>query len=252
VTDSPRARTRPDIGSAAAIRTELAELADPERAAAMARYFQARPGGYGEGDRFLGIAVPPQRRIARRHAAAATPADVEELLGSPWHEERLTALFVLVHRFERADDDERDRIVELYLARRDRVDNWDLVDASAPYLLGPWLLERDRADDGALLDELAASASVWDRRIAVMATFAGVRAGRPEATLRLADRLLTDPADLVHKAVGWMLREVANRDRARAEAFLGPRYRRMPRTMLRYAIERLPADRRRDYLAGRV
>ena len=252
MTDSQRARTRPDTGSAAAIRTELAQLADPERAAAMARYFQARPGGYGEGDRFLGIAVPPQRLIARRHAAEATPADVEELLGSPWHEERLTALFVLVHRFERADDDERDRIVELYLARRNRVDNWDLVDASAPYLLGPWLLVRDRADDGALLDELAASASVWDRRIAVMATFAGVRAGRPEATLRLADRLLTDPADLVQKAVGWMLREVANRDRVRAETFLASRYRRMPRTMLRYAIERLPADRRRDYLAGRV
>jgi 3-methyladenine DNA glycosylase AlkD len=252
VTDSPRARTRPDVGSAAAIHAELAELADPERAAGMARYFQARPGGYGEGDRFLGVAVPPQRRIARRHAAATTPADVEELLASPWHEERLSALLVLVHRFGRADDDERDRIVELYLARRDRVDNWDLVDASAPYLLGPWLLTRDRADDWALLDELAASASVWDRRIAVMATFAGVRAGRPEATLRLADRLLTDPADLVQKAVGWMLREVANRDRARAEAFLAPRYRRMPRTMLRYAIERLPADRRRDYLAGRV
>ncbi len=142
--------------------------------------------------------------------------------------------------------------MELYLARRDRVDNWDLVDASAPYLLGPWLLARDRTDEWALLDDLAGSASVWDRRIAVMATFAGVRTGRPEATLRLADRLLTDPADLVQKAVGWMLRETANRDRARAEAFLEPRYRRMPRTMLRYAIERLPADRRRDYLAGRV
>jgi Predicted DNA alkylation repair enzyme len=252
VTDSPPERARPDGGSAAAIRTELAELADPERAASMARYFQARPGGYGEADRFLGIAVPPQRRIARRHATVTPLADVEELLESPWHEERLTALFVLVHRFERADDDERDRIVELYLARRNRVDNWDLVDASAPYLLGPWLLARKRPDDWTLLDELAGSASVWDRRIAVMAAFAGVRAGRPEATLRLADRLLTDPADLVQKAVGWMLREVANRDRARAEAFLGPRYRRMPRTMLRYAIERLPAERRRDYLAGRV
>jgi 3-methyladenine DNA glycosylase AlkD len=251
VTDTSRGRTRPEVGAAAVIRTELAQLADLERAAGMARYFQARPGGYGEGDRFLGIAVPPQRRIARRHAAATTLAGVEELLGSPWHEERLTALFVLVHRFERADDDERDRIVELYLARRNRVDNWDLVDASAPYLLGPWLLLRDRADDWALL-ELAASASVWDRRIAVMATFAGVRAGRPETTLRLADRLLTDPAEPVQKAVGWMLREVANRDRVRAEAFLAPRYRRMPRTMLRYAIERLPADRRRDYLAGRV
>ncbi|WP_029431656.1 DNA alkylation repair protein [Blastococcus sp. URHD0036] len=234
--------------SAAAIRTELAELADPERAAGMARYFQVRPGGYGEGDRFLGIAVPPQRAVAKRYAATTPLADAGELLGSSWHEERLTALFVLVRRFERGDDDERARIVELYLARRDRVDNWDLVDASAPYLLGPWLLDRDDS----VLDELAGSPSLWDRRIAVMATFAGIRAGRPEATLRIADRLLTDPEDLLHKAVGWMLREVGNRDLACAEAFLGPRYRRMPRTMLRYAIERFPADRRRDYLAGRV
>jgi 3-methyladenine DNA glycosylase AlkD len=205
------------------------------------------------GDRFLGIAVPPQRAIARRHAAATSLADVDELLGSPWHEERLTALFVLVRRFERGDDDERARIVELYLARRARVDNWDLVDASAPYLLGPWLLGRGDLDlDDSVLDELAGSPSLWDRRIAVMATFAGIRAGRPEATLRIADRLLTDSEDLLHKAVGWMLREVGNRDLAVAEAFLAPRYRRMPRTMLRYAIERFPADRRRDYLAGRA
>ena len=214
----------------------------------MARYFQARPGGYGEGDRFLGIAVPQQRQIAKRYAPATSLADVEELLAGPWHEERLTALFVLVRRFERADDDERARIVELYLARRARVDNWDLVDASAPYLLGRWLLDRDDA----VLDDLAGSDSVWDRRIAVMATFAGIRAGRPEATLRIADRLLTDPEDLVQKAVGWMLREVGNRDLARAEEFLGPRYSRMPRTMLRYAIERFPAERRRAYLAGRI
>ena len=234
--------------TADAIRAELAALADPGRAAGMAAYFQARPGGYGEGDRFLGIAVPPQRALARRYAAGTSLTDVAALLDSPWHEERLTALFVLVRRFQRGDDAERGRAVDLYLARRDRVDNWDLVDASAPYVLGPWLLDRDDS----LLDELAGSPSVWDRRIAVMATFAGIREGRPEATLRLADRLLTDPADLVQKAVGWMLREVGNRDPARAEAFLAPRYRRMPRTMLRYAIERFPADRRRDYLAGRV
>ena len=235
--------------SAEAIRAELAGLADADRAEGMARYFQVRPGGYGEGDRFLGIPVPPQRQVAARHAATTSPADVSELLGSPWHEERFTALLVLVRRFDRGDDGERARIVELYLARRDRVDNWDLVDVSAPYLLGPWLLA---SGEWALLDGLAGSDSVWDRRIAVMATFAGIRAGQPEGALRIADRLLTDPADLVQKAVGWMLREVGNRDLACAEAFLGPRYRRMPRTMLRYATERFPADRRRDYLAGRI
>ncbi|WP_409332694.1 DNA alkylation repair protein [Trujillonella humicola] len=246
---SPLASSRRASGQGAdAIRAELAALADPERAEGMARYFQARPGGYGEGDRFLGIAVPPQRAIATRHAATTSLAEAGELLGSPWHEERLTALFLLVRRFDRAGDDDRARIVDLYLARRDRVDNWDLVDASAPYLLGPWLLDRDDS----LLDELAGSPSLWDRRIAVMATFASIRVGRYEAMLRLADRLLADPEDLVHKAVGWMLREVGNRDPACAESFLAPRYRRMPRTMLRYAIERYPAERRRDYLAGRV
>ncbi|MGY1822684.1 DNA alkylation repair protein [Geodermatophilus sp. SYSU D00079] len=230
--------------TAAAIRAELAAAADPGRAAGMARYFQVRPGGYGEGDRFLGIAVPVLRRVAGRYAASTTLDQAEELLTSPLHEERLTALFVLVRRFERAAEDERQRIVTLYLRCRAHVSNWDLVDASAPYLLGDV--------DPAVLDELAGSASVWDRRIAVMATFGAVRAGRFEPTLRLADRLLTDPHDLVQKAVGWMLREVGNRDRALAEEFLGPRHRRMPRTMLRYAIERYPPDRRRAYLAGEV
>jgi 3-methyladenine DNA glycosylase AlkD len=230
--------------SAAAIRAGLAAVADPERAVGMARYFQARPGGYGEGDRFLGIAVPPQRAIARRHAATTSLDDVAALLTSPWHEERLTALFVLVRRFTTADGDERARITDLYLGARRHVDNWDLVDASAPYLLGD--------ADPALLDELAASSSVWDRRIAVMATFGAVRAGRHGPTLRLADRLLADPADLVQKAVGWMLREVGNRDPALAEEFLADRYRRMPRTMLRYAVERFPPERRRAYLAGDV
>jgi hypothetical protein len=205
--------------TAAAIRADLAAAADPERAAGMARYFQARPGGYGEGDRFLGIAVPEQRRIARRHAAGTSLEDADELLTSPLHEERLTALFVLVQRFQRADEGERQR-----------------------------LLDRDQD----VLDELAASPSVWDRRIAVMATFAAVRADRFKPTLRLADRLLEDPHDLVQKAVGWMLREVGDRDRALAEEFLGPRYRRMPRTMLRYAIEKYPPDRRRAYLTGAV
>ncbi|MGY1634303.1 DNA alkylation repair protein [Geodermatophilus sp. SYSU D01186] len=230
--------------TAAAIRADLAAAADPERADGMARYFQARPGGYGEGDRFLGIGVPEQRRIARVHAAGTSLADAGELLTSPVHEERLTALFVLVRRFERADEAERQRIVELYLRCREHVSNWDLVDASAPHLLGDV--------DPAVLDELAASSSVWDRRIAVMATFATIRAGRFGPTLALADRLLEDPHDLVQKAVGWMLREVGNRDRALAEQFLAPRYRRMPRTMLRHAIEKYPPDRRRAYLRGDV
>ena len=236
--------------TATAIRAELAAAADPERAAALARYFQARPSGYGEGDRFLGVRVPEQRRIARRHAPTTTLPDAGSLLRSPLHEERLTGLLVLVRRFARGSEEEQRAVVDLYLQVLDHVDNWDLVDASAPHLLGAWLLHRDCSDGWAVLDELAASPSLWHRRIAVMATFAAVRAGRFEPTLRLADRLLADPADLVHKAVGWMLREVGERDRAVAEEFLGPRYLRMPRTMLRYAIEKYPPERRRAYLTG--
>jgi 3-methyladenine DNA glycosylase AlkD len=232
--------------TAAAIRAELAAAADPERAAGLARYFQTRPGGYGEGDRFLGVRVPDQRRIARRHAATTTLAEAESLLRSPLHEERLTALLVLVRRFDRGADDERQAVVRLYLRCREHVDNWDLVDTSAPSLLGAWLLDRDDA----VLDELAASPSVWDRRIAVMATLASIRAGRFAPTLRLADRLLADPADLVQKAVGWMLREVGERDRALAERFLASRHQHMPRTMLRYAVEKYPPERRRAHLAG--
>jgi 3-methyladenine DNA glycosylase AlkD len=236
--------------TAAAIRAELAAAADPERAAGLARYFQARPGGYGEGDRFLGVRVPEQRRIARRHAATTTLTDAGSLLRSPLHEERLTGLLVLVRRFARGPEGERRAVVDLYLQVLDHVDNWDLVDASAPHLLGAWLLDRDRLDDWAVLDELAASPSLWRRRIAVMATFAAVRAGRFEPTLRLADRLLADPADLVQKAVGWMLREVGERDRIFAERFLASRHQRMPRTMLRYAVEKYPPERRRAYLTG--
>ena len=236
--------------TAAAIRAELAVAADPERAAGLARYFQARPGGYGEGDRFLGVRVPEQRRIARRHAATTTLPDAGSLLRSPLHEERLTGLLVLVRRFARGPEEERRAVVDLYLQALDHVDNWDLVDASAPHLLGAWLLDRDSVDDWAVLDELAASPSLWRRRIAVMATFAAVRAGRFEPTLRLADRLLADPADLVQKAVGWMLREVGERDRALAEQFLASRHQRMPRTMLRYAVEKYPPERRRAYLTG--
>ncbi|QTE27983.1 DNA alkylation repair protein [Pengzhenrongella sicca] len=236
-----------------AVRAELAAAAEPARVAALGRYLQAGPGGYGEGDRFLGVRVPAQRAVARRHHGALTLDDVAALLRSPWHEERLTAVFVLVRRFERGDDRERAAAVQVLLAHTDRLNNWDLVDSSAPYVLGPWLLERDDAvpeRDDAVLDRLAASDLLWDRRIAIMATFAYIRAGRFDRTLELAERLLHDEHDLIHKAVGWMLREVGNRDRPAAEAFLSAHHAEMPRTMLRYAIERFPAPLRATYLRG--
>jgi len=255
------------------VRSELRAAGDPERARGTARFFKAGPGGYADGDRFLGVPVPVQRRIARRYAREVTLDDVALLLRGGWHEERLTALLILVERFRRAPAGERAEIVQLYLANTARVNNWDLVDSSAPYLLGQWLLgsagaagSGDRIPAGApgagpemspgagpeILHRLAGSSLVWDRRIAMLATFAFVRAGDNGPTLALAERLVDDPHDLVRKAVGWMLREVGNRDREAAERFLREHCRTMPRVALRYAIEKFPPELRRAYLDGTV
>jgi 3-methyladenine DNA glycosylase AlkD len=173
-----------------------------------------------------------------------SPAEAGTLLRSPVHEERLTAVFILVRQFRSGEEEVQQQVVDLVLANTGRLNNWDLVDSCAPYVLGPWLARRDRA----VLDRLAASELVWDRRTAVMSTFAFIRDGEFEPTLGLARQLLHDPHDLIHKAVGWMLREVGNRDRATEERFLHQYAADMPRVMLRYAIEKFPAERRRDYL----
>ncbi|MGV9805855.1 DNA alkylation repair protein [Micromonospora chersina] len=228
------------------VRQELAGLADPRRAEASSRFLQMVPGGYGEGDTAIGVSVPDQRRVAGRYWRDLSLAETADLLTGGVHEERLTSLFILVRKFARADETERGRIVDIVLANTRHIDNWDLVDSSAPYIVGPWLIDKDRS----VLDRLAGSSLVWDRRIAVMATFAFIRAGDFDWTFRLADRLLRDPHDLVHKAVGWMLREVGNRDRAAEEEFLASRYRAMPRVMLRYAIEKFDPRRRAEYLSG--
>ncbi|MEU4474998.1 DNA alkylation repair protein [Micromonospora sp. NPDC023888] len=232
--------------TSADVRSALASLADPHRAQASSRYLQITPGGYGEGDRTIGVSVPQQRRVAARYWRDLPLPEAADLLASGVHEERLTSLFILVRKFVKGDDQERGRIFDIVLANTDRIDNWDLVDSSAPYIVGPWLLDRDRS----VLDRLAASDLVWDRRIAIIATFAFIKAGDFQWTFRLSDQLLRDPHDLVQKAVGWMLREVGNRDRAAEEQFLAERYRVMPRVMLRYAIEKFEPRRRGMYLTG--
>ncbi|MEV4823368.1 DNA alkylation repair protein [Micromonospora sp. NPDC049274] len=234
------------MATPADVRHDLASLADPVRAAGSSRFLQLVPGGYGEGDRAIGVTVPDQRRVAARYWRDLSLAGTAELLTSGVHEERLTSLFILVRKFARGDQEERGRVVRLLLDHTDHVNNWDLVDSSAPYILGPWLIDRDRS----VLDRLASSDLVWDRRIAIMATFAFIRVGDFDWTFRLAERLLHDPHDLVRKAVGWMLREVGNRDRAAEEEFLARHHRAMPRVMLRYAIEKFEPQRRREYLAG--
>ncbi|MEU8264726.1 DNA alkylation repair protein [Micromonospora sp. NPDC048999] len=234
------------MATTADVRDELARLADPRRAAEVSRFLQMAPGGYGEGDRAIGVSVPEQRRVAGRYWRDLSLADTVVLLTSGVHEERLTALFILVRKF--AKGEERGRIFDIVLANTDRINNWDLVDSSAPYIVGPWLMDKDRS----VLDRLAESSLVWDRRIAVMATFAFIKADDFDWTFRLGERLLGDPHDLVHKAVGWMLREVGKRDRAAEEEFLASRYQVMPRVMLRYSIEKFEPQRRREYLSGLV
>jgi 3-methyladenine DNA glycosylase AlkD len=230
------------------IRRDLAEAGDVDRAAGLRRYLQMGPGGYGEGDDVLGVPVPVQRAIARRHWRRLSLPEAGALLDDGLHEERLTAIFVLVQRFRTGDEHEQQAVFDLVLAHTAGIDNWDLVDSVAPYVVGPWLIGRDRS----VLDRLAGSESVWERRTAVLATSAFIRVGDFTWTFRLAERLLGDPHDLIHKAVGWMLREVGARDRAAEESFLARNYPVMPRVMLRSAIERFEPDLRRRYLRGEV
>jgi 3-methyladenine DNA glycosylase AlkD len=221
----------------AALRSELREHVEPGRAEVVAPYLGIRPGGYGEGDVRLGVRVPAVRKVVRNHRNLSVD-ELAELLRSEVHEERLAALILLVRRYPK----EPERIYDLYLGSTAHVNNWDLVDGSAPQIVGAHLLERPR--DALYL--LVESDSVWERRIAVLATLAFIRAGDYEDPLRLCERLLDDRHDLIHKATGWMLREIGNRDRATMVAFVERHRARMPRTMLRYAIEKLePAERKR-------
>jgi 3-methyladenine DNA glycosylase AlkD len=235
--------------TAAGVRRALRELASPARARSSAWFFKAGPGEYGEGDRFLGVSVPDQRRVARRFRALPE-AGIERLLASAFHEHRLTALLILCDRYTRATTgQERRALFRLYMRRLERVDNWDLVDTSAPVIVGGWLATRPRG----LLDRMAASRRLWTRRVAMLATFHSIRAGDATDALRIARALRDDPHDLIHKAVGWMLREVGKRVGAEPlRGFLRAHAAHMPRTMLRYAIERLPATERARWLAAGV
>ena len=204
------------------------------------RFFKTAPGEYAAGDRFLGIKVPELRQLSRIYRNLPLQ-DISRLLESPWHEERLLALLILVGQYQRGDVRRRPAIYRVSLRNRRRINNWDLVDCSAEHIVGAHL----RAADRRILKQLAKSSSVWDRRIAILATFHYIKAGEFEPTLAIARMLLNDPHDLIHKAVGWMLREIGKRDQQVEEEFLRVYAARMPRTMLRYAIERFPEKLRR-------
>jgi len=229
------------------LRKDLRTGASAERAAHAQKYVKTAPGEYGAGDKFLGLRVPEVRRLARKYRKL-TLKQATSLLRSPVHEERQLALFVLVLQFERGQEVERERIFTIYLDHTQWINNWDLVDASAHHIVGGWLQTRDRK----LLTELAASNILWERRIAVIATFLFIHQHDFSDALRIAELLLADKQDLIHKAVGWMLREIGKRDLEVAERFLRKHYPKMPRTMLRYAIEKFPEPKRQAYLKGTI
>ena len=230
---------------AAHVRKELKSMADPDKAAILQRFFKTGPGQYGEGDIFIGVMVPQSRQVTKKFSQLPL-GEVRTLLYSRIHEERLVALLILAWRYSSSSSsrEEKEEIVKFYLDNIKQVNNWDLVDLSAPNILGAHLLvDRDRG----LLYGLAKSENVWERRIAIVATHHFIRNGDFSDTLKIAEMLLHDRHDLIHKAAGWMLREVGKRNAAAEEEFLKKHYSVMPRTMLRYAIERLPESKRRRY-----
>ena len=224
------------------LRKELAAAADPERARNSAWFFKTGEGQYGHGDRFLGITVPVQRRIANRYVHLPLTG-VEKLLASPIHEHRFVALEILVAQYEHGDT----AVFDFYLKHTRFINNWDLVDTSAPYIVGEHLLTRPRK----ILYRLARSKDLWERRIAIVSTQTLIRAGEIEDTFAIAKLLLADDHDLIHKAVGWMLRETGKQSAPALVRFLKEHYAQIPRTALRYAIERFPQPNRKQMLAGR-
>jgi 3-methyladenine DNA glycosylase AlkD len=229
------------------IKRRLQKLASPEDATVLQGFFKTANGQYGAGDVFIGIKTPPLRRVAIEFQDVPFPT-IKQLLKSKIHEERTLALMVLVRQFARGDETLREKIYAFYMTHVSFINNWDFVDGSAPYIVGPFLWARDKRQ----LYVFAKSKSLWERRIAIISTFHFIRQNDFRDALKIASLLRDDDHDLIHKAVGWMLREIGNRDQAAEEAFLKRHYNVMPRTMLRYAIERFPESRRLEYLRGKI
>lgn len=225
------------------LKKELVRKANPKQAKLLQRFFKTGKGEYGEGDVFLGIKVPVQREVVKKYKDLSMD-EVEKLLRSKIHEHRLVALLILMDKFKKADDAGKKRIFDFYLANTAHINNWDLVDLSCRDIVGEYLLDKKKD----VLCKLACSKDLWERRISIISTAAFIRKGKFDDTLKLAELLLKDKHDLIHKAVGWMLREVGKKDQAAEEKFLKKHYKQMPRTMLRYAIERFDAKKKKFYM----
>jgi len=223
---------------------ELKKLENKKQAALLQRFFKTGKGEYGEGDIFLGIKVPVQRKIAKKYEDLSLK-EIQKLLKSKIHEHRLVALFILIDKYKRSDKKQKKIIFNLYLKNTNYINNWDLIDLSAPNIVGDYLLDQNRK----ILLKLARSKSLWEKRIAILSTFAFIANGEYKDTLKIAEILLNDKHDLIHKGVGWMLREVGKRiSQKQEEKFLKKYYKKMPRTMLRYAIERFSEKKKRFYM----
>ena len=229
------------------IKKRLKKLGNKEHAAVSQRFFKTGPGEYGEGDVFIGIRVPVLRKLAGEYSDLPIE-DTKDLLRSPIHEERLLALLLLVRSFSKGEGPARKSIFEIYLKNTEYVNNWDLVDTSAEHIVGAWLVDKSKA----VLYRLAKSEDLWERRISIMSTFHFVKRHEFSETLKISKMLLCDRQDLIHKATGWMLREIGKRHLPTEEDFLKKHYKNMPRTMLRYAIEKFPEPKRQRYLKGKI
>ncbi|MEI7718324.1 MAG: DNA alkylation repair protein [archaeon] len=229
------------------LRKELKSLANLEKAKILQGFFKTGKGQYGEGDVFLGIVVPIQRIVAKKHLDLSFE-DLQKLMDSKIHEERLVALMILVLRYKITDSKDKFKIFKFYMKNYKNINNWDLVDLSAPNIVGNYLLDKKRD----ILYEFVNSSNLWKKRIAILSTFTFIRKNQFEDTLKISETLLDDKHDLIHKAVGWMLREVGKRNLKVEEDFLKKHYKNMPRTMLRYAIEKFEEKKRKAYLNGEI
>ncbi|MEK6845075.1 MAG: DNA alkylation repair protein [Nanoarchaeota archaeon] len=229
------------------LKNELESLANKDKAEIYQRFFKTGKGEYGEGDIFMGITVPLQRKAAKKYLNLSVPK-IQELLKSKIHEYRLTALFILINKYKKSNEAEKENLFNLYLENIKFINNWDLVDSSAHHILGDFLFEKEKK----ILYDLANSNNLWKKRISIIATFNFIRKNEFEDALTIAEILLNDKHDLIHKAVGWMLREIGNRDIKTEEKFLRFHYKKMPRTMLRYSIEKFPENKRKKYLLGNI
>jgi 3-methyladenine DNA glycosylase AlkD len=232
------------------LQKEIRKLANPERTKFSAYYFKTGKGQYAEGDVFLGgISTPVSKSFSQKYQDLSI-SDLEKLLSSKYHEERSVAIGILLLKFAKSEGTERKKLYNFYLNNTTHINNWDLIDVSADKIIGLYILENPK--EVTVLFKLVKSKSLWERRISIMTTFAFIKIGKFEKTFEIAEKLLNDKEDLIHKAVGWMIREIGKRDMAEEEKFLKKHYKDMPRTMLRYAIEKFPEPLRKKYLLGKI